>query len=216
MIAALGCTALPTALLALAETTPVACLLVIAVGASMVVFEVVAVVLIQRVTPHDQLGGVFGAVNSASNGGKLVGAMVALGLVASLGVQVSLVAVGALVLTAGGLASRALTPLGRAAAIRRRALEPTVDLLDSLDIFDGAPRVALERLADQAEEEDLAAGTLVIIEGDEADDLFICLSGSLEVVVDDRVVANLEPVTWFGEIAEFEPSIADSSLRSRV
>ncbi len=200
VVAALTVTAIPTALLALTRTTLAACVLVTAVGAAMVVFEVVVVVLIQRVTPHDQLGGVFGAVNSASNTGKLVGALAALLLVAGIGIEASLITVGFLVLAVGVVTSRRLVPLGRAAALRRRALQPTVDLLDSLEIFDGAPRSALERLADQADEEQVPAGQAVIEQGDGADDLFICLSGSFEIVVDERVVAHLEPVTWFGEI----------------
>jgi predicted MFS family arabinose efflux permease len=200
VVAALTFTAIPTALLALTRTTLAACVLVTVVGASMVVFEVVVVVLIQRVTAHEQLGGVFGAVNSASNTGKLLGALAALLLVAGIGIEASLVTVGSLVLAAGVVTSRQLVPLGQAAALRRRALQPTVNLLDSLEIFDGAPRSALERLADQAEEEQVPAGHMVIEQGDDADDLFICLSGSFDIVVDERVVAGLEPVTWFGEI----------------
>ena len=70
-------TAIPTAALAVITQTVWACAVLVFVGVGMVVFEVVIVVMVQRVTPSRSLGRVFGAVNGAANTGKLVGAIAA-------------------------------------------------------------------------------------------------------------------------------------------
>lgn len=214
VLAALACTALPTAALAVVQRTLTACLLLVVVGVGMVLFEVVVVVTIQRVAPHHLLGRVFGAVNGASNTGKLLGAVAAPSLVAAAGLEVSLVVVSATVLVVGGLSTRPLTVLGRAAASRRRALQPTVDVLASLGIFDGASRQTLEAIASDVVEEPIAAGTVVIHEGDESDDLFVCRGGEFEVTVEGRPVGRIVPGDWFGEIGLLDGRPRTATVRA--
>jgi CRP-like cAMP-binding protein len=68
----------------------------------------------------------------------------------------------------------------------------------------------LEALAATASEEAIAAGALVIRQGDAPDDFFVTISGRLEVrrhAVDDaaeRFVAELAPGSGFGEIGLLE------------
>lgn len=94
-------TAMPTASLALVTTTLGASAVLVAVGAGMVVFEVVIVVMVQRITPPASLGRVFGAINGASNTGKLIGALAAPALIAIMGIEGSLVSIGAAVIVVG-------------------------------------------------------------------------------------------------------------------
>lgn len=200
VLAAVAVTAVPTAALALIESLLWASAVLVFVGAGMVLFEVVIVVMLQRVTPAGSLGRVFGAVNGSSNAGKLVGALVAPVAVAAVGVRWSLVGVAAVVSVGALLAVRPLVVFGRVAAQRRRELEPRVATLVTLDLFEGAPRASLERIAARIHEEEVAPGTTVIREGDEADDLFIARSGALEVTVAGSRVGELGPSDWFGEI----------------
>ena len=79
---ALVATAVPTAALAIITRTVWACVVLVGVGVGMVVFEVVIVVMVQRVTEPTSLGRVFGAINGAANTGKLVGAVAAPALIA--------------------------------------------------------------------------------------------------------------------------------------
>ena len=146
------------------------------------------------------VGRVFGAINSVSNTGKLAGAIVAPALVAMLATS------GALVVTASSLALvsaitvRSLVRVGRAAVARRRALDPIVDVLASLALFDGAPRSALEQLASAVEPLEIAAGTLLIRERDEPDYLYVVGVGQFDVVVAERPINTVGPGGWFGEI----------------
>jgi len=193
-------TAVATAALALIEETLWACAVLVLVGVGMVVFEVVIVVMLQRVTPALMLGRVFGAVNGASNTGKLVGAVAAPGLVAVVGLRWSLVVVAVVVLLGGLLAVKPLVVVGRQAAARRRDLQPRVSVLAALGIFEGAPTSALERIAAAIDERSVPAGIAVIREGDAADDLYVTVSGSLDVAVGGRHLDVLGAGDWFGEI----------------
>jgi len=200
VLIAITLTALPTAALALIDETLIASAVLVAVGAGMVVFEVVIVVMVQRVTPEARLGRVFGAINSASNGGKLVGAVVAPGLIAWFGLEAALVIVAAVVLLVGVLAVQPLVVIGRVAAERRRTLAPRVAVLERLGILEGATSAALERIAADVEELSVRAGTLLIREGDDADDLFVGRRGEFDVTVGGRHLDTLGADDWFGEI----------------
>ena len=196
----LALTALPTAALAVITQTVWACVVLVFVGVGMVVFEVVIVVMVQRVTPSVSLGRVFGAINGASNTGKLVGAVAAPVLVTTIGLQSALVAIGVVLLVAGVVAGRPLVVIGRVAAARQLDLAPKVELLAGLGIFEGATEASLEQIAADMVETDAAPGSVVIREGDAADDLYIVRHGSLMVSVDGRQVGTLVAEDWFGEI----------------
>lgn len=200
VLVSLVATAVPMAALVAISRTLWACVVLVAVGVGMVVFEVVIVVMIQRLTPLSSLGRVFGAINGASNTGKLVGAVVAPALIAVLGLDGTLVVVAIAVLVVGGVATRPLVVFGRVAAARQRTLAPRVATLRALDIFEGASRSSLERIAAEAQEVAVPSGTVVIREGDQPDNLYISIRGALLVTVENRAVGELGPGDWFGEI----------------
>jgi predicted MFS family arabinose efflux permease len=200
ILIALVLTAVPTAALAFVEQTFWACAVLVLVGVGMVMFEVAIVMMLQRLTEADSLGRVFGAVNSASNAGKLVGAMVAPILVSVIGLTGSLLVVATLVLVAGAAAARPLMSIGRQAAETRRLLEPQVVRLAQLGIFEGASRSTLERLASAVSATPARSGDVLIREGEDADDLFITIEGQFAVSVGERHLAVLGPDSWFGEI----------------
>ena len=200
VLVSLVATAVPMAAMAAISRTLGVCVVLVAVGVGMVVFEVVIVVMIQRLTPLSSLGRVFGAINGASNTGKLAGAVVAPALIAMLGLDGALLAVAMAVLVVGGVATRPLVVFGRVAAARQRTLAPRVATLRALDIFEGASRPSLERIAAEAQEVVVPSGTVVIREGDQPDNLYISIRGALLVTVENRPVGQLGPGDWFGEI----------------
>lgn len=204
VLLSVACTAIPTAALALIEQTLWACAVLVVVGAGMVVFEVVTVVMLQRVAPAHSLGRVFGAVNSAANAGKLAGALAAPALVAALGLPWSLVVVAFILVTGALFAIQPLVVLSRLASIRRRSLAPRVAELAKLAIFEGASQASLERIAAEVDEREVEAGIVVLAEGDVSDDLFVCLAGRLSVTVADRHLNTLGDAEWFGEIGLLE------------
>lgn len=197
-------TAIPTASLALVTTTLGASGVLVAVGAGMVVFEVVIVVMVQRITPPSSLGRVFGAVNGASNTGKLVGALAAPALIALISIEGSLIAIGAAVLVVGAATIWPLITIGRATASRQRILAPSVEALGRLAIFDGASGPSLERIAAELVEERLGSGFEVVRQGESADDLYVTRSGELVVTRDGAEIGRVGADDWFGEIGLLE------------
>ena len=204
ILVAMVLTALPTAALAFLTDIVWACAVLIGIGAGMVIFEVVIVVMVQRVTPDVVLGRVFGAINGASNTGKLVGALAAPALIAMTDLETALLIVGGVVLVAAAVSVKPLVVIGRHAAARQRDLEPRVHRLAALGILEGASEAALERLAARLEPVEVGVGEVVLREGDVADHLYVAISGSLSVSVAGSEVGVLGPDDWFGEIGLFD------------
>lgn len=200
MIGAVASTALPMMALGVIRSPVVACAVLVVVGAGVVVFEVLSVVLLQRLARRGLLGRVFGLIGAASNAGKLAGAVLAPLLVAAIQLRGALVALGATVAASVGVAVPGLLRLRRAAQQRRDQLRPTVEVLATLRLFDGASTSALEQMAATVEVEHAAAGEVVIRQGDLADDLYVVRSGHLVVVEDGRTVNEMQAGDWFGEI----------------
>lgn len=200
LLGSLALTAIPSAMLAAVGELNVAALLVVPVGAGMVLFEVITVVTVQRATPAEVLGRTFGALNAASNAGKLAGAVVSPLLVSAFGLQESLVIVAGL-LAAGGLGCFIpLRRLSERTERRRSYLAPTVRLLGDLDLFRGASQVSLERLAQHLAEEEVEPGRILIEQGDHADDLYVIVNGEFDVIADGVTINQVAAGSWVGEI----------------
>lgn len=200
LLASVLLTTAPMASLALIGDLAEASALLVLVGVGMVVFEVVSVITIQRTVAASDLGRIFGALNSASNTGKLAGAIAAPALVAMFTTAGALVAIALFLALACALTVGSLRRIGHVAATRRRALDPIIDVLVSLALFDGAPRPALEQLAAAVEVCDVAINTVLICEGDQPDDLFVARTGQFDITVRGSTINTVGPDAWFGEI----------------
>lgn len=199
-ILALASTAIPLPMLALVESPVVACVALVVVGAGVVVFETLSVVLLQRLAALDVLGRVFGLVGSASNSGKLLGALGAPLLVAQADLALALVLTGVGVGVVGVASTPSLRAVTQTLVEHRRAIRPLVDELDRLALFDGASRAAIERIASAVETESVAQGSVIIRQGDPADDLFVVRSGAFVVTEGPHVVNRISGGGWVGEI----------------
>lgn len=204
VVLAVVLTAVPTVALIGVRHVGAAAALLFFVGAGMVVFEVVSVVTVQRTVDRDRYGKAFGVVNSVANTGKLLGAVAAPVLVELIGLRAVLVGTGALLAVQVGVSIPALARLGRASHTRRDRLRPIVDVLGRLDLFDGTPRAALERLADHVVPEEVATGSVVISEGSTPDDLFVVRTGEFTVSVRGDTINDMAAGDWFGEIGLVE------------
>ena len=180
-------------------------------GAATIVIDVLVLTSLQRMLGNDMLGRAFGAIDALVVAGMVVGTLVAPVLVSTLGgsganastqgLKGALVVGGGLVLAVGLLVLQRARGIDRAAAERAQRLAPRVDLLEVLNIFEGASRVTLEALAAEITEAHVEAGTVVIVEGDEPDDLYVTVSGNLVVTAEGRgVVGELDAGDYFGEI----------------
>ncbi len=196
----LASTAVPLAALASVRSTVVACVALAVLGAGVVVFEVLSVVLLQRLSRRHMLGRVFGLVGTASNAGKLLGALLAPIVAAAFGIGGAFVAIGAAVGVLGAASIPSLVVLSRSTRARREQLRPITDVLAHIGLFEGASHLVLERVAASIESEQISSGTTMVSEGDPADDLFIVLAGEFVVTKGGHQLNVLGPGEWFGEI----------------
>lgn len=189
------------AAMAFATTGGVAYLLAGIDGAATIVLDVLILTSLQRMLGNDVLGRVIGAVDSLVVAGMLLGSIVAAPLVPLVGVPATVLLAAAVVGVSGVLVLVHARAIDRRAAERAGARAPLVTMLQVLDLFEGASRATLEALAEELTPERVPAGTVVIREGDEPDDLFIVETGHLDVTTAAKGhVGELTAGHYFGEI----------------
>jgi CRP/FNR family cyclic AMP-dependent transcriptional regulator len=99
---------------------------------------------------------------------------------------------------------------------------PAIDMLASVDLFQGLTKKELQAVCDMAREQAFAAGAVVAAEGDAAGRFYLILDGKASVTIGEtnRVLATLGPGDYFGEISliDGEPRsatvTADTPLRT--
>jgi CRP/FNR family transcriptional regulator, cyclic AMP receptor protein len=94
-----------------------------------------------------------------------------------------------------------------------------IDELAAISLFSNVSRIALARLAEDLRESELPPGAFAFGEGDEGRELFVVLSGELEVLKrshggDQARVALLGPGDWFGEMSVIDVQPRSASVRS--
>lgn len=196
---------LPTALLTVVHAPWVAFLLEVVRGAGTIVVDVLAITALQRLVKPDVVARVFGVFFAFVLVAISLGALLMPILLGTFGLTTTLLIMG-LAIPAFSVATYPwLRALDARAVGELSAIEPRVATLQALDIFTGATRAALERLARSAVEETVDAGTVLIREGAEADDFFVLTAGKVDVTAAgeaglERALAVLEPPDYFGEI----------------
>ena len=199
---------IPLMMLSVVHLPAAAYLLLTIEGAAVIIADVVTTTTLQRVVPGERIGSVFGILGAVTVAGTALGSVVA-------PISIELFGLAWATGLAGGVLlvlTLATLPVARRmdarAAARATELAPRVALLERLGIFEAATAAQLEGLAAAGVEEATTAGTVVITQGDEPDDLFVVVSGAVDVsVVDEgpsRVVATLEAGDYFGEIGLLE------------
>jgi MFS family permease len=200
---------LPTALLTIVHAPWIAFLLEVVRGAGTIVVDVLAITALQRLVKPDVVARVFGVFFAFVLAAVALGALLMPILLGLVGLETTLLIMG-FALPALTLASypwvrvldtRALKDLAR--------IEPRVLTLQGLDIFAGATRAALERIARSAVDETVEAGTVLIREGAVADDFFVLTAGEVAVTAAgeagvERTLDVLGPPNYFGEIGLLE------------
>jgi MFS family permease len=175
-------------------------------GAGYIAFDVVAITMLQRLVPENVLARVFGMLGSLGVAGIVLGSVLAPALVAVFGLETALVVTGVLVPAMVAISFRRLRQLETKASKVAHDLEPIVDSLRNLGIFEGAPLQTLERLAQGIGYVHVKPGQMVIREGDRADNLYVVRSGTLDVystrsgATPAMKLNSLKAGDYFGEI----------------
>jgi CRP-like cAMP-binding protein len=200
---------LPTLLFLVLDDPAAAAAIQVVRGAGTLVVDVLAITALQRALPKEVLGRVFGAFFTGVLLAISLGALVTPWVISRLGLDASLWMAGALLPALCLLGLPWLRRMDAQNVVRLAAIEPRVLVLERLGILTEASRPMLERLAAEAEDVEVPAGTVVIREGDEADAFYVLVDGEVGVRArgEGAVEQDLPPMTsgaYFGEIGLLE------------
>jgi CRP-like cAMP-binding protein/predicted MFS family arabinose efflux permease len=190
-------------MLAATDSLPVALIVVaIAIG-GVLIMDIVVTTLVQRMIPDELRGRAMGVLQLTGFSAGLAGSLLAPILASWLGLGVVLVGMGIVLIIAALAAVAILTRQG--VLLARTDLDPRrVELLRST-ILIGAPAARLESAAMALAALSVAAGDVVIHEGEPSDRFYLIAEGRFGVTqlgADGQVVSLREigPADPFGEI----------------
>lgn len=183
-------------LLVTAWPSPVTCLAAMALlGLGNPLVDVSLDTVIQRITPDEVLGRVFGALEACFISTMALGALVMPFLIDGLGLRWALLAI------AGPVAVAVVVGLPEVRRLDARLVAPAkLPLLQAVDIFAPLAPGTTESLARALVEVRFAAGDVLLREGGESDRFYVIESGLVEVTQQDRVLRREGPGDYFGEI----------------
>jgi MFS family permease len=166
-------------------------------GAGRMLFDVSGRTLLQRSAQPELLSRTFALLEAVSMASLALGSILVPLLVALGGPSAAVIATGAL------LPALAILRFGALRAIDSEATVPIVEisLLRSLNIFAPLPAPVLESLARSLDPERVAAGTVVIREGEPGERFYAIANGEVEVSAGGRQLAIRRRSEGFGEIA---------------
>jgi CRP-like cAMP-binding protein/predicted MFS family arabinose efflux permease len=196
---------LPTAALAVVHSPAIAFGLEVVRGGGTIVVDVLAITALQRVVSPDVVARVFGVFFALVLAAISLGALLMPILLGAFGLTTTLLVVGFAIPALTVLSFPKVRQIDRQAIGQLSRIEPKIGILQGLDIFAGATRATLERLALSAVEETVPARRVIIQEGDEPDDFFVLVGGEADVIAEGeagvaRMLGALTPPNYFGEI----------------
>jgi MFS family permease len=188
---------LPIALIAVLPFPLAALILLGALGIANTLVDSTGMTLLQRATPEELRGRVFGVLESVIIGSIALGMLLAPALIDIVGIKGALVASGALL--------PALTLIARPALARIDAdvKPPTrrLELLQGVPMLAPLGPVPLEELATRLEALRFGAGAQIIREGEVGDRFYLIDSGEVEVFEGADLARRQGAGDFFGEIA---------------
>jgi MFS family permease len=199
----------PTALITLVHSPVLAFLLEVVRGAGTIVVDVLAITALQRLVSADVVARVFGVFFALVLAAIALGALLMPILLDIVGLNSTLLIMGLAIPALTAASYPWIRALDTRAVGELSAIQPRIETLQALDIFAGATRAALERLARSAVEESVDPGTVLIREGADADDFFVLTNGAVAVSAAgeagvEHSLGTLAPPNYFGEIGLLE------------
>lgn len=195
-------TTAPLAFMAFVDSRPVAFALMFIEGLTSIVFDIAALTLLQRAVAENALGRVSGLQDSVGSLGQVLGSALVPVLVGVVGLGPSLATFGFISMALTSMTIPPLIALGSKLELRRRESRDLTVWLGGLAPFVGMDVIGCERLARSSVEMTVRPGEVVIMEGENPDDVFAIRSGRLGVTIADeaREIPEMKEGDVFGEI----------------
>lgn len=181
------------------------------VGLGNTIVDVSAMTLLQRSTPEQVAGRVFGLLESVLIGSLALGALAAPLLVHFAGARWAVVAVGALLPVVSALGRRQLTAIDEGARVPAEQLAA----LRAVAFLAFLPLREQEALAAAMTRVEVAAGQTLFERGDEGDRFYILTTGELAVELPEGPKLEQAP-SYVGEIALLRDVPRTASVRART
>lgn len=194
---ALSLWGLPIAVIGLVPNTMVVVVALLTIGVANAALDVSGFTLIQRLGADRNLGRVFGVLFTFGIAIGGLGALAAPVLVSALGLRPVLLLVGAV------LPALALASLSRLRRIDEHSepLPELYSLFSHIPLFTPLPPTTIEKLAARCSAGEIAAGSVILTEGDHGDRFYGIVRGEVEVRRGGVTRGTLGPGDYFGEIA---------------
>ena len=181
--------AIGAAILGLATELVVAMAAIALVSAGHLVLEVTGATLLQRVTTDAVRGRAVGLMMTVDTGAEAAGSFIVPVLVAGFGTAAVLGVSGVVMLVAIVVG---VALIGPSITRRLNVHEATLGRVLELPLFAGVSNAAVERALEQLVEVPMAAGDVVIRQGDRADRFYVIESGTVVVTQTDAAGAARE------------------------
>jgi MFS family permease len=172
--------------------------------------DIAAQTLLQRTVGEGQLGRVLGIYEGLYWGSLGIGGLLAGWLIVATSIGTAVIAGGAALVVVAIIARASL----RAVDASVEVPDARLDALCGNEIFSLLPVPTLEHLAREAETMDVAAGTVIVRQGEPGDRIYLIGKGSASVEVDGLHVADLGTSDVFGEIAPLRHLPRTATVRS--
>ncbi|HEY4608883.1 MAG TPA: cyclic nucleotide-binding domain-containing protein, partial [Ilumatobacteraceae bacterium] len=159
--------------------------------------DITSRMLLQRATPPQALGPIFGAIELFAGIGMIIGSIGAQVLIAVQGVEAALIGLAVFFALLVLLTWRSLGVADDSADIPIVA----ISLLRRVPAFAPLLPLALETVARTAEELPTTAGQVVMTEGEPGDTFYAVADGSFNIVHAGKLICTVERGASFGEVA---------------
>jgi MFS family permease len=198
----------------LISTAPMggAVLLIGLFGAGKLFFDIATRTLVQRLLPDRLLTAVVGLQESLMMAALAVGSVAAPLLVDAFGPRGAFAVAGAFLPVVALLAYPRLRRLDDAVEVPADVLK----LLLDVPLLAVLPTRVVERLALDAERVTAEPRQVLVAQGDPGDRFFVIEQGGVEVSRDNRLLRELRPGEWFGELALLRDSPRTATVTAKT
>jgi MFS family permease len=186
------------------------CLGIVGIGNALL--DVSGYTLLQRTVDEHLLGRVFGVLEIGVALTTAAGSVLGSVLVEELGIREALVVSGVILPFLALLSFPGLRRIDATVEVPEREL----GLVAEVPLFSLLPPTTMERLASRLEPIRVAAGTMVVEEGEAGDRFYVIASGEIDVIHGGSRVNTLGAGDYFGEIALLRdvPRVATCTART--